>query len=325
MKITKVRFFVLLILLLSFGNNVSAFEKVGTTSFQFLKVYSGARGSAMAGAFSAVAINSEALFWNPAGLANVKSFDASFGFVDWFMDVKHFSFSGGYNMGNFGTIGFLGVLSNVGDIEVTRVDQLGFINGIYNPGLTGEVISPSSLVLGVSYATFLTDKFAFGITAKYVNENLVYESAGALAFDAGLSFNTGFRSIVIGASIRHFGPEIKFIDKSYPLPQTFNIGISSLLISSDDPLLFNSTEHSLLVAYDMIQPRDYDQMHSMGVEYGFNDLIYLRGGYIFNGDQEGLSAGLGLKIQNYRLDYSFNDHGEHLEPVHRFTIGFEIN
>jgi hypothetical protein len=325
MKIISKKILLTSIILFVLGNNLSAFEKVGTTSFQFLKVWPGARATGMAGAFSSIANNAEAVFWNPAGLARISNFDFSFGFVDWFMDVNHFSFSAAYNMGDIGTLGVMGVFSNVGDIEVTRVDRLGFVGGVYNPGLTGEVISPSSLVLGVSYARNLTDKFAFGITVKYVQENLVVKKAGALVFDGGLTFNTGFRSIVIGASVRHFGQEVKFYDKSYPLPQTFNIGISSYLFSNNDPLISNMGDHSLLVSYDMIQPRDYDQMHSVGMEYSFKDMIFLRGGYVLNNDQEGITTGVGVVYKGYRIDYSFNDYGKYLDSVHRFTIGFELN
>jgi len=64
---------------------------------------------------------------------------------------------------------------------------------------------------------------------------------------------------------------------------------------------------------------------TVGLEYGYQGMLYLRGGYSFNSDQEKLSAGLGLKYQNYRIDYSFNDYGEYLNSVHRVTVGFEIN
>lgn len=325
MKSNRTKFFLILLIMIgAYGTNFG-FEKVGTTSFQFLKIFPGARANALSGAFTTLANNSESVFWNPAGLSKVYGWDLAVGYTDWFMDVKLYNFSASYSMGDYGTLGFLGIFSDVGSIEVTRVDRLGFVNGVYNPGLTGEVFSPSSFALGVSYAKTVTDKFSFGLTMKYVRENLVFEKADAIVFDGGLLFNTGFHSVVIGAAVRNFGPEVKFVDKGYPLPQTFNIGISSYLFSNNDALLGNFGDQSLLVSYDMIQPRDYDQMHSVGVEYGFSNMIFLRGGYTFNSDQEGLSAGVGLKYNNYKIDYSFNDHGEYLDSVHRLTIGFELN
>lgn len=320
----KNKFLIISLMMLVFTATQFPQGKVGTTSFQFLKVLPGARANAMSGSFTTVGDNSEAVFWNPAGLARIAGFDVSTGYIGWFLDVKHFSFSAAYNLDDIGVLGFQGIIVDVGDIEVTTVDRLGFVNGVYNPGLTGEVISPSSMVLGVSFAKNLTDKFAFGITAKYVQENLVYEKASALVFDGGLTFNSGYKSIVIGASVRHFGQEVKFIDKSYPLPQTFNIGISSYLVSPFDPLLTSLDNQSVLFSYDLVQPRDYEQMHSFGLEYDYNNMLFLRGGYSFNSDQEKFSAGLGVKYENFRIDYSFNDYGDYLKSVNRITVGFEI-
>src|SRR5690606_6661385 len=243
----------------------------------------------------------------------------------WLLDVKHYSFSAAYNFEGIGTIGFHGLFTDVGEIEVTRVSSLGFVGENYNPGLTGEVIKPGAGSFGISFARFLTDKFAFGLTAKYVYEDLVYEKTGELVFDGGLVFKTGFRSIVLAASLLHFGPKVQFIDKSYPLPQTFTIGISGHLFSPGDPLLAQVNGHDLVISYDMVQPRDFDQQHVVGLEYSYDNMIFLRGGYKFNGDQEGLSAGVGLLFQNYRLDYAFNDYGQYLYSVHRVTLGFQFN
>ena len=70
------------------------------------------------------------------------------------------------------------MVNDLGDIPVTRVDYLfRDESGNYNPGLTGETISPGSQVFGLSYGKELTDKFSFGITAKYAIEDLVAEKA----------------------------------------------------------------------------------------------------------------------------------------------------
>lgn len=320
----KKKFLFAAIIICSLNNLVFAQGKVGTTSFQFLEVMTSARATAMGEAFSSAADNSEAVFWNPAALTNVKSFDASVGFTQWFFDIKHFSFSAAYSIDGWGTFGLQGLYTDVGEIEVTTVSALGFIGDTYNPGLTGEVIRPHASVIGLSFAKNLTDKFAFGLTVKYVSEDLVVKSKGVVAFDGGLTFNTGYKSIKLGASVRHFGPEVKYIDKSYPLPQTFNIGISGYLFSPNDALLGNIGNQSILISYDLIQPRDYNQQYGLGMEYAFNNMFFLRGGYKFNGDQEGFSGGIGIHYNNYRLDYSYTDYGAYLSAVHRITLGFVI-
>jgi hypothetical protein len=323
MKI-KLRRLFFLVLIIIVNLNLFAIEKVGTTSFQFLKIMMSARASALSGAFSSLGNNSEALYWNPAGITRVNFFDASASYVNWFLDAAHYSFAATYTFEDIGTFGVHTIYTEVGEIEVTKVSALGFIGEEYNPGLTGEVFSPKSYVLGLSYARNLTDKFSFGITAKYVKEDLIYESADAIVFDGGLIFQTGFRSIEVAASIVHFGPEVKFIDKSYPLPQTFNIGISGYLFASGDHIIGDLANNKILISYDLTQPRDFDQQHNVGIEYSFDDILFLRSGYKFNNDQEGISAGAGVQFQNYRVDYSYNDYGTYLNEVHKFTVGFEF-
>lgn len=309
----------------SFGQG-EGIHKVGTTSFQFLKVMPDARSTAMGEAFTAVARNSEAIFWNPSALAKVTGFDVSLSYLDWFLDMNHQSISFAYALPGIGTIGLMGLMISIGDIQETRVDHLyrDDATGSYNPGLTGRLVSPASQVFGISFARDLTNKFAFGVTAKYAREDLVAYSASALIFDGGFTYRTGFRSLELASTIRHFGPEIQFLDdgESYPLPQTLTIGISGYLIAPENSFFLNADNHKLLIAYDMVEARDYGQQYHMGAEYCLRDILYLRSGYKFNYDEEGIAFGFGFKIFNTRIDYSYCDFGESLDAVQRFSIGF---
>ena len=308
----------------AFLSSGMAFEKVGTTSFQFLKIMTDARSTGMGEAFSASVNSSNAVFWNPAALTRVENIDASVSYLDWLLDISHSSFSFAYKWFGVGTFGVQGLFTNVGEIEVTTVEALGFVGDTYNPGLTGETITPGALALGLSFARELTDKLSFGITAKYVQEDLDVDKVNTVIFDGGLTFETGFRSLRLAAVVRHFGQEIKYVDKSYPLPQTFTIGISALLVAAENGFFLSSADHALLFAYDMSQPRDYDQQHHLGVEYSLKDFIFLRTGYKFNFDEEGVTFGFGLKKGGFRLDYSYGDFGVYFDAVHRFTLGFAI-
>jgi hypothetical protein len=309
--------------MLSCARELEGFEKVATTSFQFLKVMTDARSTSMGEAYCSVARGAESVFWNPAALARFGGTDLSISYVDWLLDTRQASIGFAHDLGNWGALGFQAIMVDIGEIEVTRVDALGFIGDTYNPGLTGETIHPSAFVLGGSYARALTDKFTFGLTAKVVHENLELESKTALAFDGGLTFDTGYRSLKLAAVIRHFGREIKYVDKSYPMPQTFTLGISGNLLSPSQFLLFPSEDHRLLLSYDLSHPRDYDQQHHLGAEYSFREVIFLRAGYKFNYDEEGLTLGFGLKAGRLRFDYSYAQFGEYFHSVHRFSIGFQ--
>jgi len=323
MKVIKYVLIFTLLQLISIAN-IFAFEKVGTTSFQFLKVIPNARAAGMGGAYSTISIGSDAMFFNPAGLTTVSTFDGAIGYLDWFMDVAQYSFSAAYTIEGIGTFGLMGMMTDIGEIQETKVSHLGFVGDVYNPGLTGKTFSPSSVVLGLSYAKDLNDRFTFGINLKYTYEDLIYYSKGALIFDGGMIFKTGFRSVVVGASIRNFGQEITYIDKNYPLPQTLNIGVSAYLFSDEDPLFSKVNDHSLLLSADIIQPRDYDQQYAIGAEYSFSKMLFLRGGYLFNSDNGGLNFGAGISFKGTTLDYAFSDYGEYLGSVHRISISVSL-
>ena len=326
---------ILTIFLFSIFNPISGQNKVGTTIFQFLKVMPDAQSTGMGDAVTSTINNANAAFYNPAGLSEVKKRDLSLSFYEYFFQVKTTALSLAYNIGTGGTLGLHAIFTDVGSIDVTTTEQLVFMeNGTYNPGLTGETISPTQMVAGLSLARSLTDKFSFGVTSKYVREDLVMASADGFVFDFGLVYKTGYRSIQTSAVIRNFGPEISFSDddastnnsefESYPPPQTLAIGVSGFLIAPENSLLLQSGNQRLRVAFDIIGPRDYDQQYNTGLEWGYQDLLFIRTGYKFNYDTQGISFGMGVRFNNFRGDYSYANYGQYLFNIHRISVGMEF-
>lgn len=323
----KIVFICLVPVLLLWGTGMlNGAEKVGTTSFQFLKLAYDVRASAMGGEFVSVANTSAAMFSNPGGLAFLQNMDLSFSYTDYFVDVGISAFTIAMPLGNLGTFGFNGLILDYGTIEVTEISAQGWNQDFtyFNPGLTGETINPGAMAFGISYARALTNKFNFGLTVRYASEDLVREKVSALLFDAGLIYQTGFRSVQFGAAIRNFGPEVTFINESYPLPQTFLFGTSMYLLGPENAILGHSGWQSLLVLYNLIHPRDYDQQHSVGAEYNLHNLLFIRAGYKFNYDEEGLTFGGGLQFKGIRFDYAYEPFGEVLDPVHQFSVGYGL-
>ena len=214
--------------------------------------------------------------------------------------------------------------SDVGNIEETNVENLYFRpDKTFNPGLTGNSYRPKQFVAGISFAHSMTDAFAFGVNVKYVLEDLIFSKASAIVFDGGILFNTGYKSIIVGASVKNFGADVKFIDAKYPIPQTMNIGVSANLIGNES-LLMKDESMRLTLSYDLMQPRDYDQQHALGAEYSFENMIAFRGGYKFNGDQESYSVGFGVNWADFRLDYAYTPMGDYLSTVQRISFGYNF-
>jgi hypothetical protein len=140
-------------------------KKLAQTGFGFLSVISDARAAGMAGAVNSLEMGSGGLFFNPAGLANMKNHvDVTASDNTWIADIHHNTFSMAINpapnSGNaWGVIGISFQTVNYGDVEWTIVDQ-------NNPDGSGYrdmgLITPKAMAFGVGYAKALSTQFSVG-------------------------------------------------------------------------------------------------------------------------------------------------------------------
>ncbi len=331
--------FVMLLLLCTMPPLAPA-QKVGSTSMQFLKVMPCARATAMGDAYSVLASGAEAMFWNPSGLALVQGQEFSSTYVWWIMDTRQGALSYGASLGGFGSVGLQVQYVDFGIMEETSLER-PYINKFPDPGMTGNTFHPFSYLVGLSYARSLTDRFSVGLSAKYAHESLyngetvtamvsdgVYENvktwANGLLFDLGMRYDTGFRTVRLGASVQNFGADVTYAKESSPVPLLFRFGIAADL-TGRDALLMDAETSRLTVAVDLFQPNDYAQQEHVGVEYEYDGVFALRGGYKFNYDSEGLTLGGGVRttLSNIRLalDYSYGSVGQYLGNVQRISLG----
>ncbi len=175
----------------------------GTTAAEFLLLGASARGTALGGAYAALATDISALYYNPAGVAQLEHAGAMVSTYSYVADTRYtwagiaFPVSGGartfgFQVGNFG-------FSNQ---PVYTVDQ---------PDGTGNTYSVAETFAGASYAQNFSDRFSAGITGKIVSDKLGEASASAFALDFGTSFRATTASRPIRASfvIQNLGSTLK--------------------------------------------------------------------------------------------------------------------
>lgn len=339
---------VLVVTLLAVSAGLAAFSKVGTTGAAFLKIGVG-RATGMGEAFVAVADDASASYFNPAGLASVGR-SVQFNHVDWIADVNHDYLSAVLPVNGFGTVCFAVTALTMGDMEQTTIDDP--TTPVREDEGTGQIFGASDLAFAVSYSRIITDKLSFGLSGKVVNQTVWDMSATAAGLDLGLFYNTGFRSLRIGAVVQNFGTQLAFSGRQLeysigwpdsgpsqlpgayrtdgaPLPTVFRFGIAYDV--------FDAEQSKLTAAIDLTHPSDINETVNFGLEYGYNDLFFLRTGYVLNTDQDyaqdvgylsGLTAGLGVKTMpttalSLGLDYTFR-FLQYLKPTHRvlLTVGF---
>lgn len=323
MQDIKIKHLITTILVLAMASGLLGFEKVGVTSFQFLKITPDARSAGMGNASSSLNTGIYSMYTNPANLVENKGLVAEVTYMDYLFDTQHQSLAVNWTQRSL-SFGLFYLRADYGEIEETTVEQLGYLpSGEFNPGLTGNVFRPGAQVIGLSFSQKLTDKFSYGIITKYVHENMVYAKKGALMWDVGLLYDTKFKSVRISAVIRNFGSQIQYFDFSYPLPQTMVIGLSANLIGKE-ALFAVSNHHRLTLAAELVQPRDYDQQYHIGVEYAMNEMFYVRSGYKINYDSQGLNLGMGVKFKGFHFDYSYSLY-KNLPAVSRFSLGYDLS
>jgi hypothetical protein len=317
--------------------------KLAQTGLKFLSVGMGARQAALGDAFTASEGNSASLFYNPAGMARLGGVaDVAVGQVNWIADIKQNFASVAFSpfSGDYGVVGLSFQYSDYGDIQATILanNSQGFLD-------IGSV-HPYAYAVGLGYARALSDKFSVGGNVKYVRQDLgngitqatYYGTAGAytgdsvvsqnknaldvIAFDFGLMYRTGFKSLTIGMAVRNFSREVKYQKESFQLPLAFRIGVS---MNAFDLTGFDREKQALNITIDAEHPRDFPEQVKVGAEYVFMNMVSARVGYIGPADEHGISYGLGFQMAmagtQFGLDYAYTPFGI-FNNVQRFSVRF---
>ncbi len=277
----------------------------GTSAAQFLKLSVGARATGMANAFSSVADDVTATYWNPAGLAQLESTEIGA------MQNSHFDNT------NFQYIGAVSPMAGfVLGASVYRLDY-GTIDRYTASDTKDGSFNAGSLAGSISAAKKIQDNLLVGANLKYVSESIESEKASTFAADLGILYkrnNMNFSGVV-----QHLGPSMKLVKDSSPLPATVRLGASTHVLNE-----------RLLVALEASKPNDANVSLHLGAEYHLTPAFAVRGGYEATPGQSadlgglaGLNAGLGMQLNRFNLDYSVSPFGD-LGLSHRISIGYKL-
>jgi len=286
------------------------FAKVGTYSLQFLKIGPSARAVGMAGAFTALANDASATYWNPAGMVDITRTAVSLEQTFWPADIQLSYASVVFAMPFLP--GTWGVTARALSLDPQKERT------VFLPTGTGKEFDAGDMSFGLSYAQFFTDKFSAGGTVHFVHSGLAEKSVNTYVVDFGLIYRIGYMGMRLGMMIQSLGGKINYDSRDAKIPTTFKVGLSMAA--------YQRGAHSLLGVGEFSHPSDNTETVNLGAEYGFNQFFYLRGGYNLGYDSKGAAAGLGLKIDttqtsNLNFDYGWEDLG-FLGDAHRFSLGF---
>ncbi|HUF08418.1 MAG TPA: PorV/PorQ family protein, partial [Rhodothermales bacterium] len=305
------------------------------TGMKFLSISVDARAAGMANAVTSIEGGGESLFYNPAAMGwHEGAGNVALGRTMWIADIDYDYAAASFSpsSGQYGVFAVSLMFAQYGELQETIRfnNEQGFLDiGTFKP---------TAWAAGFGYAKAVTDRFSVGGQVKYVQQDLGNSivdfegetgylrsdnSEGVVAFDLGMFYRTGFRSLNFAVSARNFAAEIEYEEESFQLPLTLMIGVSMDMFD----LIDISEDQSFYMTVDAVNPRDFSEQIKFGAEYKFMEILALRAGYAFQTDEEGISLGGGLTPSlgnvGFAIDYAYTDFGVFSE-VQRLTLKFQF-
>ena len=292
-------------------------QRAGTSAFTFLRIEIGAAAQSMAGSYTAIADDATSLFWNPAGAAQGShKLDIIIDQSRWIADFQLSAFAAVWKLGPVHHLGISALALYAPPTEITTE---------FRPAGTGEYYNYGDVLLGLTYAQRMTDRFSFGITTKLVEEQLADLHMRNFLLDLGTYYRTGYKDLRFAVSLLNFGsparPEGNYMGddsssydyESFSPPTIFRLGVAHEWLQSP--------RHSLTSSIQLNHPVDNAESISLGVEYGLGSLLFLRTGYATGEDARSWTLGLGLKWSRFSFDYSYADMGD-LDRSEHLSLGW---
>ncbi len=317
------------------AQNGGSLEQVGTSMANFLKVGIGARALAMGDAYVAISEDISAMYWNPGALDRIRRSEIIVQQTNWLVGTKIYYIGACYRFGNLGTAGISAHYFSSGEIDETT---------LLFPDGTGRSFTADDFAIGLTYSKQITDRFSVGATVKLIRETLSKEKASAVAIDIGSIFETNFlNNLRIGMSLSNLGGSMRLSGSELSVQYASNPAYPTKVIRSDlateywdIPLFFRfglatdimkNETYRWTLSGDIMDARDFIHRLSLGTEFGLRELIFLRGGYKFNSDEDTFTLGGGVQFQiahnALRLDYAYGRFGI-FDQTQRFSFIFEF-
>lgn len=300
-------------------------SRAGTAGASELLVPMTARTTALGGATAAGMADMggvEALYSNPAGLALNSGTAAMFSRVEYVADIGVNYLALGQSVGANSNIALTISSWDFGSLPTTTENS---------PENSNVTFDASYVTAGLSFARQLTDRIAAGVTMKIVSEKIASANASTVAWDAGMTYVVGESGLRLGVSLKNIGSELQFsgngLIRQVNIPgQEPTANANTLMFESEGvqlPTLLNfgasyTTNLGASSAFTFLgnfRSNSFDQdQYSFALEYGFQELFYLRGGYVADEGVEesffqGASYGAGLNLglggsAKLRVDYT---------------------
>jgi hypothetical protein len=270
----------------------NAHPDAGTFSMTLLNGGLGPVGTGLSEGLTAWAGSADAIYWNPAAATRIGDFGE-----------RQLTLSGARLFGDMRqtAIGYAAPWYDAG--VAFQILYFG-LNDIPVRGVvpTAEPLGSTSaydLVASVSMGFPVINGGGVGITLKGLYEKLDVSDAAGLAFDIGIQAPLSFWSerLTAGFAVRNLGSMGELDQETLTLPWSVAGGLALTEPISWGTWYFRG-------GVDYWKPADDWAQVRLGIEAA-RDLLRLRAGYRYGRGWNTFSAGLGLAMRGWQLDYAY--------------------
>ncbi|MGE5574423.1 MAG: hypothetical protein ACM309_05895 [Bacillota bacterium] len=264
-------------------------DPVGTAAM--MDIGMGARSLGMGGAFIAVADDAAAMYYNPAGLALIEG--------------RHVT---SLYTNQYGVVGYMALgyaQRNVG-AGVLMLDASGIEGTDEFANLTQYIGVREYAAIG-AYGATVWPNMSLGGAVKYYSQTLPGNSGTGLTGDVGLLYEAGV--IRVGAVARNVLGGIHYTSgHEDAFDRSWGVGVATRPLPG------------LLIAADAVVKGEYELR--AGAEYLIGN-VALRGGGWWGGGQTSFTAGLGVTLPGFSVDYAYQTHNL-LPDSHRLSLSIRF-
>lgn len=306
-------------------------ENPGVSAAPILQLPIGSRALGMGTAFTAVASDVSALFYNPAGLSRLSAHEVSGTYMTGLVDdsIQHYAYGGpipftGLSGNGYSSLGASALWSRSGRIEVNRTNADGSFLDARNISAGSDFVANlayaervGSTPLDIREKTFGINHFV-GIGGKYIYSTLVEQyRAHAFTGDIGYLVLSPEAGLAVGVAVQNVGGQLKYEDEADPLPTTIRTGLAYQGGVTAAQTLTLAADGEYVLTDRIVRAQ-------MGLEYFMFKMYGARVGYQFLRDSLGLTAGFGFRWRSRILiDYAWAM-SSGLNDTHRFTFTYRF-
>ena len=195
-----------------------SFAGAGNESADFLNLGVGARAVAMGGAFTGLANDVSAGYWNPSGLVQLDGSQLITMYDSLPEGMSHVYVGYGKKLAGPGALG----------LQINYMTS-GDIMGVDETGQETVSFNVYSMAIGFTYAGVINEGMSYGINVKNISENIAGTSGAGFGADAGILYKSSDK-MKLGLALQNLGTGVTYEGdtEASPLPMVVRAGVSYL-------------------------------------------------------------------------------------------------